>query len=77
MSASVLSRTRFLELCEENNAPQKLVESFNSKADEHDDIIQSHTATIILKCEGFFRIIWFGYEVSPTFYNPNIKPSGL
>ncbi|KZP30281.1 hypothetical protein FIBSPDRAFT_126375 [Athelia psychrophila] len=55
-SGRVLTRDAFFALCKENKGPEKLIETF-----ETDQTSNNNTVAVILKCETFFRQIWFGY----------------
>lgn len=57
IGGEVLARGDFLKLCEKNKAPGKMVQTFKDGSRGND------TAQVILICEGFFRFIWFGYQV--------------
>lgn len=55
MGAELITREGFLMLCKKNKPPQALVEQFKA------DIRGNDTLQIILVCEFFYKLIWFGY----------------
>lgn len=56
MGAQLVSREEFLELCKKNKPPHALVEQFKN------DVRGNNTLQIILVCEFFYKLIWFGYS---------------
>jgi len=55
MHGQVLSRDDFLGLCDKNNAPKVMVDTFRKDQRGND------TVQIIIICESFFRLIWFQF----------------
>lgn len=56
MHGQLISRENFLKLCDKNDAPKAMVDIFQNDQRGND------TLQIILICEGFFRLVWFGYS---------------
>lgn len=56
MGAELISRPDFLKLCKINKPPPALIEQFKA------DIRGHNSLQIILICDFFYKLIWFGYE---------------
>jgi len=69
MHGQVLSRDAFLELCDKNEAPKAMVDTFKT------DLRGNNCVQIVIICESFFRLIWFQFPEAELERARSKKPS--